>query len=89
MVPNVGRIITVDESYRENVKMEETTLYNVTIVTINGNTYTLELVSDNQIDALYDKLFGREVGSWANFDGFLINLDEVESFKYNILMEDE
>ena len=69
--------------------MEETILYNVTIVTINGNTYKLESVSDNQIDSLYDKLFGRENGSWANFDGFLINLDEVESFKYYILMEEE
>jgi hypothetical protein len=69
--------------------MEETILYKVTIVTINGTTYTLDFVSDNQIDALYDKLFGRESGSWANFDGFLINLDEVESFKYDILMEEE
>ena len=68
--------------------MEETTLYNVTIRTINGNIYNLEGVSDIEIDSLYDKLFGRESGSWANFDGFLINLDEVESFKYDILMEE-
>lgn len=69
--------------------MEESILYNVTIRTINGNIYKLEAVSDNQIDALYDKLFGREYASWANFDGFLINLDEVESFKYYTISENE
>lgn len=69
--------------------MEEAILYNVTIVTSNGNTYTLEGASENEIDSLYDRLFGRESGSWASFDGFLINLDEVESFKYDILMEEE
>lgn len=69
--------------------MEETILYNVTIVTINGNTYKLESVSDNQIDSLYDRLFGRESGSWANFYGFVINLDEVESFEFDVITKEE
>lgn len=69
--------------------MNETVNFNLKIVFRSGRELKL-VVSDVELDWLFDTCFERSEGNFQNLGGFsVINVNEIEYFIYEEVKEDE
>lgn len=62
--------------------MEETRMLNLEITFRSGRTLSL-MVTQMELDWLYDRMFGRTDGNFSNFSGFAVNVSDIEFLRYD------
>lgn len=68
--------------------MIEPDFFNLYIVMISGREHHL-VVTDNQLDSLYDTMFGRSDGDFQNFDDIIINTTQIEFIEHEKIEKED
>lgn len=61
--------------------MEESRTLILKITFRSGRTLGIE-VTQNELDWLFDRMFGRTEGNFSNFSGAVVNVNDIESLRY-------
>lgn len=68
--------------------MTEENMFEVTLEHKNGRVRRI-IMSESQVDYMYDKLWGRDKVMWLDVWGEIVNLDDIRYIRYIEIEEEE